>query len=160
VAVEEFAQIVGRVLKKHNNVDHREKLCTAIDQLSDALRSEEVESLIEEFDQAHSDIPNFMLWSTYMSMVEILLDFIRADMDGNWILHLEAFTAILPWLTIYDHTNYARWGPAYLADMNLPEKTAPEVHAKFLDGSFLVMWTKKRPNQVSADHRTEWINRT
>ena len=63
--------ILGQVLKKHNNADHRAQLCTAIDQLSDVLRSEEVESLKEEFYQAHSDTPNFMLWSTYISIVEI-----------------------------------------------------------------------------------------
>jgi len=28
----------------------------------------------------HSDSPNFRLWSTYMNMVEILLDFIRGEM--------------------------------------------------------------------------------
>ena len=61
------------------------------------------------------------MWSTYMNMVEILLDFIRAERDGNWTLHLEAFAAMLPWLTIYDHTNYARWGPVYLEDMKLLE---------------------------------------
>ena len=82
---------------------------------------------MEEFYKAHSDNPIFMLWSAYMSMVDILLDCIRAKRDGNWILHLEAFTAMLPWLTIYDHTNYAQWRPVYLADMKLLKKT--EVHA-------------------------------
>ena len=91
VVVEEFAHIVGQMLKKHNNAEHRAKLCTAIDHLSDALRSEE--SLMEVFDQAHSDNPNFMMWSTYTSMVEILLDFIRAERDGIWILRLDAALA-------------------------------------------------------------------
>ena len=63
---------------------------------------------MEEFDQAHSDNQNFMLWSTYRSLVEILLDFDRAERDSIWILHLEAFTGMLPWLTIYDYTNYAQ----------------------------------------------------
>ena len=43
-----------------------------------------------------------------MGMVEILLDLITAERDGNWTLRLDAFAAMLPWLTIYDHTNYAR----------------------------------------------------
>ena len=42
------------------------------------IGAEEVESIIEEFDQAPSHNPNFMLWSTYISMVDILLYFIRA----------------------------------------------------------------------------------
>jgi len=90
VAVEDFAQIVCQVFKKQkNNADHRAKLCTAINHLSDALRSEAVQSLMEESDQAHSDTPNSMLWSVYMSMVEHLLDFIRSERDDNWILHLK-----------------------------------------------------------------------
>ena len=31
---------------------------------------------------------------------------------------------MLPWLTIYDHTN---WETVYLAEMKLREKTAPEL---------------------------------
>lgn len=67
---------------------------------------------------------------------------------------------MLPWLTIYDHTNYARWGPVYLADMKLLEKTAPKVYAEFIDGNFVVKTTKRRFNQVPADQATEWMNRT
>jgi len=55
VAVKEFAQSVDQVLKKYKNADHREKLYTTIDQLSEALRSKEVEPSMEEFDQAHCD---------------------------------------------------------------------------------------------------------
>ena len=69
------------MLKKHNNADHRAKLCIAIEQLSDALCSEE--PLMEEVNQLHSDNLDLMLWSTYISIVEILLDFIRAERDGN-----------------------------------------------------------------------------
>ena len=91
-------------------------------------------------------------------MVEILLDFIRAERDRNWTLHLEAFAAMLPWLTIYDHTNYARWGPVYLADMKL-EKTGPEVHSEFVSRNFVVKRTNRRFDQVPADQATEWMNR-
>ena len=44
---------------------------------------EEVDCLMEEFEQAHSDNRSFMLWLTYMSMVEILLDFIKAERIDN-----------------------------------------------------------------------------
>ena len=42
------------------------------------------------------------------NMVESLLEFIRAERDDNWTLHLEVFSVMLPWLTIYVHTSYAR----------------------------------------------------
>ena len=92
-------------------------------------------------------------------MVEILLYFIRAERDGNWTLHPDAFAAMEPWLTICDHTNYARWGPIYLADMKLLEKTASEVHSEFVSGNFVVKRTHRRFNQVPADQATEWMNR-
>ena len=65
---------------------------------------------------------------------------------------------MLPWLTIYDHTNYARWGPVYLADMRSLEKTAPEVYAQFKSGNFVIKWSKNYFNQVPSDQATEWIN--
>jgi len=89
----------------------------------------------------HSQNPNFRLWASYMKMVQLLLAMIRAYRDGNWDLHLESFAAMLPWLTIYDHTNYARWGPVYLAGMESLETKAPKVHAEFIAGNFVVKRT-------------------
>ena len=66
---------------------------------------------------------------------------------------------MLPWLTIYDHTKYARWGPVYLADMKLLEMTAPQVYAEFMQGNFVVKRTKRRFNQFPNDQATEWINK-
>ncbi len=37
----------------------------------------------------------------------------------NWIILLEAFLAMLPWLTIDNHSNYAQFEPVYHADMKL-----------------------------------------
>ena len=67
---------------------------------------------------------------------------------------------MLPWLTIYENTNYARWGPVYLADMRRLETTAPEVYAEFMNGNFVVKRTRRCFNQVSADQSTGWVNRT
>ena len=73
-----------------------------------------------------------------MSMVEILLDFIWAEREGNWNLHLEAFAAMLPWLTIFDYANYAKWGPVYLAEVKNLQNTAPEVYAEFMNENFVI----------------------
>ncbi|XP_071479491.1 uncharacterized protein [Diadema antillarum] len=133
--------------------------CGSVSLLSDFITQNKIHGLVREFDRSFSDNPNFVLWSTYMEMVEVLLDFIRSERDGNWNLHLETFEAMLPWLTVYDHTNYARWGPVYLSDMRLLSKTAPSIHAEFAAGNFVVKRSKRCFNQVSADHATEWINR-
>ena len=72
---------------------------------------------MDEYDNNQKDTPNFFLWRTYMNMVETLLNFIRANREGNWNLHLQSFADMLLWMTVYDHTNYARWGTIYLAEM-------------------------------------------
>ena len=76
--------------------------------------------LLSKFNQMYCGNPNVRIWSTYIDMVKILLDFIRPGRDDNC---LEAYTVMLPWLTVYDHTNYAWWGFVYLLDMKLLEKT-------------------------------------
>lgn len=143
--IKSLAHKVSNVFQERDDSD-REELCNAVDQLSDVCSSEHVRDLMEELDNTYSGNLNFRLWTSYMEMVEILLAFIRAERDGNWVLHLEAFAEMLPWLTIYDHTNYARWGPVYLADMKSLEKTAPGVHAEFVNGNFVVKRTKRRFN--------------
>ena len=59
------------------------------------------------------------------------------------------------YLTIYDHTNYARFGPVYLADMKNLEKTALELNAYFTDGNFVVKRSKRYFNKVPAYQATE-----
>ena len=138
VDVSELAEsIVLLFQNKAKNEGANDNICAAMDELSNALNTQQVQSLMKDLEREHSDNPNFKLWSSYMSMVEILLDFIWAEREGNWNLHLEAFAAMLPWLIIYDHTNYAKWGPVCLAEMKNLENTAPEVYAEFMSENFV-----------------------
>ena len=89
-----------------------QSLCSAVEQLSNVPRSERVQCF------KHCGNINFRIWSRYMDMVEILLDFTGAERDGNWTLHVETFAVMQPRLTIY-----ARSGSVYLADMKLIEDT-------------------------------------
>ena len=61
-----------------------EPLCNAVEQLSNVLRSEHVQRLMTKFSKMHSSIPNFRIWLTYVDMVELLLELIRAERDDNW----------------------------------------------------------------------------
>ena len=131
----------------------------SVGDVMEALDEENIITMMEEFDKEFSDFPNFVLWRTYMKMVEILLDFIRANRDGDWSLHLSSFAAMLPWMTIYDHTNYARWGPVYLAEMKGLEISHPELYQEFMEGNFVVKRKDGRFNQVPIDQATEWQNK-
>ena len=88
-------------------------------------------------------------------MVEIIMDFTRSQ-RGHLPLYLQSFESMLPWLCIYDHTNYARWGPVYLLDTKLLEKKAPKVYEEFMNGKFVLKRSQKYFNQVPPDQATEW----
>ena len=94
-----------------------------------------------------------------MDMVFTLLAFIRADREGNWSLHLESFAKMLPMFHQYDHTNYARWGTIYLAEMRSLPQTAPMVHRQFENGQFSIKRSESKFCQVATDQAFEHINR-
>ena len=56
----------------------------------------------------------------------------------------------------YDHTNYARQGAIYIAEMHqLPELVLSE----FRKGNYVVKRSEAKFNQVSHDQGQEWLNR-
>ena len=135
--------------------------------LSEAAEKQDVETLatvlgseiflghVDLFLETKDDDVNFKFWWQYLNMVSILLKFIRAQREGLWDDHLDAFRSMLPYFHRYDHINYARWGAVYLSEMNrLPEEVAHE----FCQGNFVVKGSDKRFNQVDPDHSLEWLN--
>ncbi len=75
-------------------------------------------------------------WMSYVDMVEILLGLLRASREGNWMLHLGAIRAMLPWVFAYDKINYARYLPVYYAQMTQLHTSHPAVYNHFMNGSF------------------------
>ena len=64
---------------------------------------------------------------------------------------------MLPFFHRYDHTNYARWGAVYLAEM---KQLPAEVQAEFDNGNWVVKGSPRRFNQVDPDQGQEWLNGT
>ena len=88
----------------------------------------------------------------FLRAVEILLQNIRAERDGLWLLHLKSVSAMLPYFFITNRTNYARWTPAYVLDMlNLPET----VKSSFLSGEFAVRQKPGTFDGIRSDMATE-----
>ena len=61
--------------------------------------------------------PLAQFWMSYIDMVETLLHLIRSSREGNWLLHLYAIRAVLPWCFGYDRINYSRYLSVYYAEM-------------------------------------------
>jgi hypothetical protein len=72
---------------------------------------------------------------------------------------LELFSKMLPWFTIYDHTNCARWALVYLADIRALPTIAPDVFNEFVAGRFLIKRTEGKFKHVATDQALKRINR-
>ena len=83
-------------------------------------------------------------WNTYLEMVEVLMNFVRATREGYWDLHLGCIKEMLPWFFAYDHTNYARYLSVYLAHMMVLPGTHPEADTLLANGDFGVQQTTSR----------------
>ena len=74
--------------------------------------------------------------------------FMRATCDGLWKLHLSAFRMMLPYFHRFGHTNYAKWGAVYIAQMHM---LPPDMSEEFQQGNFVVRIGKSTFNQVDSD---------
>ena len=61
--------------------------------------------------------PTASLWIQYLDMIRILRKFIRAEQLGNWYLHIEAVSEMLPYFAASDHMLYAKSASIYLSSM-------------------------------------------
>ena len=77
----------------------------------------------------------FGFWHEYLEMMFTLLNFIEAESESNWLVHLETFEAMLPYDKSFNHYKYLSWGLIYLTDMlRLPE-AYPQVLSTLWMGS-------------------------
>ena len=99
----------------------------------------------------------FQYWHEYLEMADLLLDFLAAECDSDWKVHLETFKEMLCYDRAFDHFKYFTWGMIYYIDMmQLPEKH-PELYEAFLKGYHTVSRNKKpsKFNGVSTDMALE-----
>lgn len=124
-----------------------EELCSSIDSL---------QKLFCQFkNDAYLQSQLFQYWDSYINMVQILLRFIRSEREGDWNLHLASVAEMMPHFFAMDRTNYSRWLPVYLGDMNQLDVTAPEVHNEFVQGSHAVSRSCHPFSQVWTDMALE-----
>ena len=123
-------------------------------QLGDDLR--ELSTLFKTFkEKTRAASKTFSFWEQYIEMVDILLQFIKAERSGNWDLYLSALAEMTPHFFAMDRPKYALWLPVYIADMNMLESGHPKVHEEFLSGNFSVSRSGRPFSQVSTDMALE-----
>ena len=67
--------------------------------------------------------------------VLIIMSFVRAEREGDWLLHLSALEKMMPYFFSSGHINYARYGLYYLRSM---QQLHRDVQEKFLRGEHVM----------------------
>jgi len=88
-------------------------------QWQSVIKVESVQFMLRAFEKfmnflRTSNGPLSMFWMSYVDMINLMLDTIRASREGNWDLHLASIRSIIPWCFAYDHCNYSRYLPVYV----------------------------------------------
>ncbi|KAK3700422.1 hypothetical protein QZH41_004482 [Actinostola sp. cb2023] len=150
ISLGSFVQIAA-----DNNDFNEETLDENVKELE--CQVQQVVSVFNEFkEEARAKSKLFAFWEEYGTMVDILLQFIKAERTGDWNLHLAATANMLPYFFAMDRQNYARWMPVYLAEMNQLHDKHPEVHQQFVDGNHAVSRSDNQPfSQVWTDMALE-----
>ena len=115
----DYDAICSNLMKCIATVDNREELNANFDNFCVAIC--DVLIFFNQFKQeAHTRSQMFEFWDSCIGIsgILVLLQFIRAERDGNWSLHLAATADMTPHFYSMDHTNYSRWLPVYVADMH------------------------------------------
>lgn len=92
-----------------------------------------------------------LLWLQYLDMVDILCMFIKAQRTGNWRLHLQALSQMLPYLAAARHNLYTKSVRLYLQSMSSLETDHPDVYRKFEAGFHVVGRSNRLWAGVSMD---------
>ena len=85
-----------------------------------------------------------LLWFQYLEMVAILCKSTKAQRTGNWLLHLESISEMLPYFAASGHHFYAKSAYAYLQSMQDLETTNRGVFHHFKDGGMHVVRRSER----------------
>ena len=91
------------------------------------------------------------LWLQYMEMVDILRRFIRAERTGDWELHLQSLSEMLPYMAASGHNNYTKSLWVYLQRMSNLQGEHPDVYQHFKEGLHVVRRSDRQWGGLSSD---------
>ena len=78
------------------------------------------------------------LWIQYMKVVEICLQFLKAESTEDWQLHLDMSRMMLPYFAVSGHYHYQKSMYLYLQTMSQIHVANPGLHKDFMNGLHLI----------------------
>ncbi|XP_028395413.1 uncharacterized protein LOC114519473 [Dendronephthya gigantea] len=141
------------------HVVHDMKAAFSNGTFTEFVKSDDVQNFVRKLHEFTSERggsnPTFGYWLSFLEMVDILLEFVRATRVGDWSLHLSSVRRMLPWIFAYDRVHYSRYLPIYWLEMlNLPTSN-PDIHEQMVAGNFATQRTSQPFSQTPMDQTLE-----
>jgi len=100
--------------------------------------------------------PTFRFWLLVMKYETLILMFVRAHRERNFLLYVAVLEKLAPLFFALDHVNYSRWLPVHIEDMrSLPQA----IQKQFIDGHWVISKTKHPFSSMPIDQAHEQENR-
>ena len=118
---------------------------------------ESVESTIELISllkETHKESKTAQVWiKNFLQPLFIVLRFIRAEREGEWLLHLATVREMIPYFFAAGHEHYARHATSYLLEMEALPPGGPK--DRFMNGEFTTRLTEALWNNIFSDMMIE-----
>ena len=102
----------------------------------EVMKSEDLVGEMERFEAGKN--PEFKVLRSYMKMIMEMLLFVRAMRTADRQLHLTSLQLFTKYFFAHDKLHYARMISIYLAEMENPPESAPEIYKEFAEGNSVV----------------------
>ena len=132
-------------------------ICSQLEDAMTALSNTLI--TFREFGRKQSS--TFSYWDSFLHACGILLRLLRADRQGDFLLHLDAVMEAVPFFYVAGKVNYARYSPVYVAEMRQLVTDQPMMFQHMMRGRFAVRRSPETNfNSVPTDQALEQtINR-
>jgi len=162
ITTDEREGVVG-ILQTHDSIDNAdlkeavilyENLIQGSLTVEDVCKSATISRIDDVFQSKKQSLKisrTAALWLQYMDMIDILRKHIRAERTGNWNLHLQAVSEMLPYMATSGHNNYTKSLHLYLQQMSNLQNNHPEVYRHFQDGLHVIRRSDRYWAGLSSD---------
>ena len=112
---------------------------------------QEIKILIERLKNETNDQRTSALWFQLLEMIDIALNFLRAERTGNWLMHLNAIKLMLPFLAATGHNNYVKSIYVYVQQMEGLSESFPKVYDLFISRHHSIWCSNRYWGGLSTD---------
>jgi hypothetical protein len=98
--------------------------------------------------------PTFHFWDMILKLETSIHIVVRSHREGNFALYVESLKSLVPWFFSLGHTNYARWIPIHIRDM---ESLPPTLKEDF-QNNWVISKTTNTFSSIPIDQAHEQNN--